>query len=178
MRRQLEGHKSPHVLLQVRRARAVLTNDEEAEDLFGAAPRDQAGKGWPFERAVVLLEYGQWLRRKPRTNEARKDELARALTVFEQLGARPYAERAAAELRAFGVSVRGDDGASRGNERLTPQQLQIARPAATGLTNRQIGERLLLSARTIGFHLYQTCPKLGITNRARLRDALSDMGAS
>ncbi|MFF5860682.1 ATP-binding protein [Streptomyces sp. NPDC012751] len=177
VRRQLEGRMSPRVLLLVRRARAVLAADEEAEDLFGAALGDPAGETWPFERAVVLLEYGEWLRRRRRTSEAR-GELARALTVFEQLGARPYVERAAAELRACGVSVRGDDGASRGIERLTPQQLQIARLAATGLTNRQIGERLLLSARTIGFHLYQTYPKLGITNRAQLRDALSSMGAS
>ncbi|MGX1364858.1 DNA-binding CsgD family transcriptional regulator [Streptomyces canus] len=177
VRRQLEGGMSARLLLLVRRAGAVLADGEKAEDLFGAALRDPAGETWPFERAVVLLEYGQWLRRKRRTSEARS-ELARALTVFEQLGARPYVERAAAELRACGVSVRGDDVASRGIERLTPQQLQIARLAATGLTNRQIGERLLLSARTIGFHLYQTYPKLGITNRAQLRDALSGTGPS
>ncbi|MFI0544281.1 LuxR C-terminal-related transcriptional regulator [Streptomyces sp. WSLK1-3] len=53
------------------------------------------------------------------------------------------------------------------------------RPAGGHRTDhRQIGERLLLSARTIGFHLYQTYPKLGITNRAQLRDALSGTGPS
>ncbi|MFD0327239.1 helix-turn-helix transcriptional regulator [Streptacidiphilus monticola] len=55
---------------------------------------------------------------------------------------------------------------------LTPQQLQISRLAATGLTNRQIGERLFLSARTVGFHLHQAFPKLGITSRSQLRDVL------
>ncbi|MFF9488184.1 helix-turn-helix transcriptional regulator [Streptomyces sp. NPDC014676] len=93
------------------------------------------------------------------------------------MNARPWEERTSAELRACGVTVRGGDGASRGIERLTPQQLQIARLAATGLTNRQTGERLLLSARTIGFHLYQAYPKLGITDRAQLRDALGDTRA-
>ncbi|MCZ9338206.1 LuxR family transcriptional regulator, partial [Streptomyces sp. TRM76130] len=72
---------------------------------------------------------GQWLRRRRRTGEART-ELSRALTVFEQLNARPWEERTSAELRACGVTVRGGDGASRGIERLTPQQLQIARLAA------------------------------------------------
>jgi hypothetical protein len=93
----------------------------------------------------VLLEYGQWLRRKCRTSRAR-NELARALTVFEQLGARPYVERAVVKPRACGVGVRGDDGTSRGIGRLTPRQLHSARLAATGLTDRQIGEPLLLPA--------------------------------
>ncbi|MEU7473487.1 AAA family ATPase [Streptomyces sp. NPDC044984] len=174
-RRRLDGRMSPRLLLLTRRAEAVLADDERAAELFEAALGDPAAEQWPFERAVVQLEYGQWLRRRRRTGEART-ELSRALTVFEQLNARPWEERASAELRACGVTVRGGDGASRGIDRLTPQQLQIARLAATGLTNRQIGERLLLSARTIGFHLYQTYPKLGITNRAQLRDALGDTG--
>jgi len=57
-------------------------------------------------------------------------------------------------------------------EELTPQQLQIARLAAAGLTNREIGERIFLSPRTVGFHLYRIFPKLGITARAQLRDVL------
>jgi len=56
--------------------------------------------------------------------------------------------------------------------RLTPQELEIARMAASGLTNKQIGARLYLSHRTVGAHLYQMFPKLGITTRAALRDAL------
>lgn len=58
---------------------------------------------------------------------------------------------------------------------LTPQQLEIAQLAAAGLTNKQIGERLFLSHRTVGTHLYQIFPKLGITSRAALRDALKDL---
>jgi DNA-binding NarL/FixJ family response regulator len=56
---------------------------------------------------------------------------------------------------------------------LTPQELQIAQLAAEGLSNREIGERLYLSHRTVGSHLYRLFPKLGVTSRARLRDALS-----
>jgi DNA-binding NarL/FixJ family response regulator len=62
---------------------------------------------------------------------------------------------------------------ARGADSLTPQELQIARLAASGLTNKQIAERLYLSPRTVGGHLYQIFPKLGITTRAALRDALS-----
>ena len=58
---------------------------------------------------------------------------------------------------------------------LTPQQLEIAQLAAEGLTNKEIGERLFLSHRTVGTHLYQLFPKLGITSRAALRDALKDL---
>ena len=62
---------------------------------------------------------------------------------------------------------------ARGLAALTPQELQIARLAASGLTNKQIAERLFLSPRTVGGHLYQIFPKLGITTRAALRDALA-----
>ena len=61
-----------------------------------------------------------------------------------------------------------------GPQSLTPQEREIADLAATGLTNKQIGERLFLSHRTVGSHLYQIFPKLGITSRAALRDALGE----
>jgi DNA-binding NarL/FixJ family response regulator len=56
--------------------------------------------------------------------------------------------------------------------RRTPQELQIAQLAPEGLSNREIGERLFLSRRTVGGHLYRIFPKLGITGRAQLRNAL------
>ncbi|MFQ6147080.1 ATP-binding protein [Streptomyces seoulensis] len=163
---------SPRLAALVSRARALLAPENEAERYFREALAEPEGAQWPLERALVLLEFGEWLRRRRRTGEARQ-ELTRALTVLERLGARPWADRATAELRACGVRVGGDRAA--GPDRLTAQQLQIARLAATGLTNRQIGERLLLSARTVGFHLYQVFPKLGVTTRAQLRDALDEL---
>ena len=60
---------------------------------------------------------------------------------------------------------------------LTAQQRQIAELAAAGLTNKQIAERLFLSPRTVGYHLYQIFPKLGVTSRAALRDALASLPA-
>ncbi|MFF4304857.1 response regulator transcription factor [Streptomyces sp. NPDC001601] len=86
------------------------------------------------------------------------------------------ARRAAAELRATGVSVAPRAAAA--PEPLTAQERQIAEPAATGLSNKQIGERLFLSHRTVGSHLYRVYPELGITSRAALRGALEGLSGA
>jgi len=91
-------------------------------------------------------------------------------SVLPDLGANPWSERARQELRASGESSRRRVPEVR--DELTPQELQIAQLAATGLTNREIGEMLYLSHRTISSHLYRTFPKLGITSRGELRDVL------
>ncbi|WP_329572039.1 LuxR family transcriptional regulator [Kitasatospora sp. NBC_01266] len=171
----LGEHRSARLDVVVHRARALLTELDEAEQHFRAALADPAGDQWPFERALVRLEFGEWLRRHRRVTEARA-ELGAALGVFERLDARPWTERAASELRAAGVPTARTESVSRTAD-LTPQQLEIARAAAAGLTNREIGAKLLLSPRTVGFHLHKIFPKLGITTRAQLRDALGDVRA-
>ena len=119
----------------------------------------------------MRLAYGERLRRVRATAESRI-HLEAALGAFQKLGAAPWAARAELELRAAGVAAR-TPASARGLAALTPQELQIARLAASGLTNKQIAERLFLSPRTVGGHLYQIFPKLGITTRAALRDALA-----
>jgi len=57
--------------------------------------------------------------------------------------------------------------------KLSPQELHIAQLAAQGLTNREIGDRLFLSHRTVGSHLYRIFPKLGITSRNQLHLVLA-----
>ena len=99
-----------------------------------------------------------------------RSQLRAALETFERLRARPWAARAAQELRATGQSKPRADQSHR--YELTSQELEIATLAAKGLTNKQIGERLFMSHRTVGAHLYRIFPKLGITSRAALRDAL------
>ena len=129
---------------------------------------------WAFDLARVELAYGERLRRAKQTAAART-QLAAALDMFERLGARPWAQRAANELRATGITIGRPEVT--GPEALSPQQLEIARLAAAGLSNKEIGERLFLSPRTVGSHLYQIFPKLGITSRAALRDALAGYDA-
>jgi DNA-binding CsgD family transcriptional regulator len=94
-----------------------------------------------------------------------------ALDIFKRLDARPWTARAGTELRATGLTIGHLN--STGPASLTPQQREIAELAAAGHSNKQIGERLFLSPRTVGTHLYQVYPKLGVTSRAALRDALA-----
>ena len=125
---------------------------------------------WPFDLARIQLIYGSHLRRIKRTTDARR-QLAAAAETFHRLGATPWAVRADRELRATGITV---STANSGLASLTPQQRQIALLAAAGHTNKEIAARLFLSPRTVSTHLYQVFPKLGITSRAALRDALAD----
>jgi DNA-binding CsgD family transcriptional regulator len=75
------------------------------------------------------------------------------------------------ELRASGEASRRRTPDAR--DRLTSQELQIAQLVAEGFSNREIGQRLYLSHRTVGSHLYRMFPKLGITSRAQLVQALA-----
>ncbi|MET9890900.1 AAA family ATPase [Streptomyces sp. NPDC006465] len=174
-RRLARGEMSPRLDAIVHRAAALLAEPDDAERHFERALADPAGDQWPFERAQVRLDYAEWLRRRRRAVAARP-LLGAALHVFERLGAHPWTERARAELRAAGVTPgAGPQTSLDALAELTAQQVQIARLAATGLTNREIGERIFLSPRTVGFHLYRIFPKLGITSRGQLRDALADL---
>jgi DNA-binding NarL/FixJ family response regulator len=90
--------------------------------------------------------------------------------VFERLEARPWAERARAELRASGERLRRYDPTT--DDELTPQELQIALLVAAGKTNREVGAHLFLSPKTIEWHLGHVYGKLGIRSRMELGRAL------
>lgn len=155
-------------------AAAMIAPDEEAVELFDRSLAIRDAERWPFDLAHVHLLYGERLRRAREMAEARV-HLAAALDAFRRLGAKTWAERAAKELRATGQTR--SHGWHQDREALTPQELEIAMLAATGLSNKQIGNRLFLSHRTVGAHLYRVFPKLGITSRAALRDALQHQPA-
>ena len=120
---------------------------------------------WPLHRARLQLAYGMWLRRRQQAGDSRAP-LRAARDTFDALGADAWAERARRELRAAGE--RSGQAAPRALDLLAPQELQIARLAAEGLSNREIGQQLYLSHRTVSNHLYRIFPKLGITSRAEL----------
>ncbi|SDN97814.1 ATP-binding protein [Actinacidiphila guanduensis] len=145
-------------------------SDEEAVRLFAEALAVPGVERWPFDLARVRLAYGERLRRA-RANADCRGQLSQAHDAFALLGAGPWRERAAKELRASGWTAPRTGTAERSV--LSPQERQIAELAASGLSNKQIAERLYLSHRTIGAHLYQIFPKLGISSRAALRDALA-----
>ncbi|MFC8348366.1 AAA family ATPase [Streptomyces sp. NPDC057280] len=175
VRRTLEQPRSARLAAIVHRASALLSEPEDAEPHFRAATKDPAAARWPFELALARLDFAEWLRRRRRTAEARP-QLTAAHDTFVRLDARPWTERAAAELRAAGVSLTPADADAVAD--LTPQEAQIARLAAEGLTNRDIGARLYLSPRTVGYHLHKIFPKLGVTGRAQLRDVLGRLPRS
>ncbi|MER7441897.1 helix-turn-helix transcriptional regulator [Micromonospora avicenniae] len=163
------GALSSRLALLSAAASAYVAPDDQVEDAFEAALMLPDVERWPFDLARVRLAYGERLRRNKATAKSRA-QLRAALVAFERLGAQPWVERASKELRATGLAK------PRSVTRpavLTPQEREIAKLAGSGLTNKQIGEKLFLSHRTVGTHLYQIFPKLGITSRAALRDALA-----
>jgi DNA-binding CsgD family transcriptional regulator len=160
---------SPRTALITAGAAALAAPDHQAGPLFEAALSLPEADRWPFEQARIHLAYGEWLRRTRDTARARL-HLRAALETLDRLGAEPWAQRARNELRATGIPTTTRPGVRAAA--LTAQERQIATLAATGLTNKQIGQRLFLSHRTVGAHLHRAFPKLGITSRAALRDAL------
>ena len=169
---RLDGTASARLEQLIARARGILADPAGAGAHFGKALADPAGDQWPFERAQLRLDYAEWLRRRRRINDA-KPVLTEALGTFRRLGARSWAQRAQAELRACGVAVTGAPGEPDALGELTPQQRQIVRLASDGLTDREIGDRLFLSPRTVSSHLYRSYPKLGVASRHQLRDVIA-----
>ncbi|WP_428957157.1 helix-turn-helix transcriptional regulator [Streptomyces sp. cg35] len=162
-------HVSPRLALITLGALAMTAEDpKEAEDLYTRAEAHPAARDLPFELARIRLAHGIRLRHTSGPRTARP-VLTRAAETFDRLGAAAWAERAHAELRASGLSTRTS---ALHLAALTWQERRIAELAAGGLTNKEIGERMRLSPRTVSSHLYRIFPKLGITSRAALRDAL------
>jgi DNA-binding NarL/FixJ family response regulator len=145
-------------------ARALVADGAEASAHFEEAIR-LAGESNTFDRARILLLYGEHLRRARRRTEARR-RLREALDIFEALHAGPWAERARTELRASGETARRRDPST--IDKLTPQELQISRFVAQGLANKEVAVRLFLSPRTIDYHLRNIFAKLGISSRTQL----------
>ena len=169
-----EAGLDPAPLLDISLALAegLLAGDDEADALLSTATGWEAA-AWPFLQARGQLAHGTWLRRRRKVTASRS-ALRLACQTFDRLGAKPWSERGRRELRAAGES--GSPVTSAAS--LTPQELQISTLAAEGLTNRQIGERLFLSHRTVSSHLYQAYPKLGVTTRAQLSAVLHPVQAS
>lgn len=157
------------IALGLSHARAVLADDAEAEDRFQEALGLDLAR-WPFQRARTELAYGEWLRRQRRIADSRLP-LRNARDAFDRLSCQEWGNRARRELRASGEASRRRVPEAR--DQLTAQELQIAQLAAEGLSNREIGQKLFVSPRTVGTHLYRTFPKLGISARGELAAALA-----
>jgi DNA-binding CsgD family transcriptional regulator len=155
----------PWAAARAARLRGLLADPGELDEHFTAALLLHAQTRDVFEAARTRLAYGARLRRARRRVDARP-VLRAALDDFERLGARPWADAAAAELEATGESVpRAGDG---DGERLTPRELQIALLLTEGRTTRETAAALFLSPKTVEYHLRHVYTKLDITSRAEL----------
>ncbi|MEU8513815.1 helix-turn-helix transcriptional regulator [Kitasatospora sp. NPDC048722] len=149
-----------------------MTADDlsEAARTYARVEAYPEAQDFPFELARIRLAHGIRLRQLKAPRAARQAPLLLAAQEFDRLGATAWENRARAELRNAGLP---SGPATPEPAALTWQERRIADLAASGLTNKEIGERTRLSPRTVSSHLYRVFPKLGITTRAALRDALS-----
>ncbi|WP_432493691.1 AAA family ATPase [Kineococcus gypseus] len=175
---------SPWTRGVAQRSRALL--DEDAEECFRSAVATLTLPELQVELARAHLLYGEWLRRGRRRAAAR-EHLHHAAALFEQAQAPAFAHRARRELAALGecsgtagagsaAGAAGGPGAhAQPGTRLTAQEATVARMAASGATNAEIGATLFLSVNTIDYHLRKVFAKLGISSRRQLAEHLDDL---
>ncbi|MFE9428332.1 AAA family ATPase [Kitasatospora sp. NPDC006697] len=161
---------TPWALGALAAADALTAAPEQAEDHYREAVHHFARGGLTAFETRTRLLLGEWLRRRNRRAEART-ELRAAHQAFTETGLEAFAERARRELLATGETVRRR---TTGEPVLTPQEAQIARLAAGGHPNAEIGEQLFLSPRTVEWHLRKVFAKLGISSRREIAGAFAD----
>jgi DNA-binding CsgD family transcriptional regulator len=166
----LAHHSGTEVALGLRaRCLALLAQGQAAEDLFRQALDLLGRTRTMIHLARAHLLYGEWLRGERRRLDAR-EQLRIAHEMFVSMGARAFADRAARELLAAGERALKPGAES--VDRLTAQELQIARFAHEGLSNQEIGARLFLSPRTVEYHLHKVFTQLGLGSRTELAQVL------
>lgn len=166
-RAEIKGQ--PWSLARAARAAGLTCPDADVDVCFSVALAYHQHTPDDFEAARTELAYGSRLRRLKRRVDSRP-HLRTALAAFERLGAVPWADQAAAELRATGETAQRRSAT--GLDHLTPQELQVARMLASGRTTRETGAALFLSPKTIEYHRRNVYLKLGIRSREELADAI------
>ena len=152
----------------------ILAGEDEFRGHFERALEWHAKVDQPFEVARTRLAFGERLRRTGNRAESR-GELEAASAAFERLGAGPWLQRADAELRSSGRTLRAR-GAP--DDQLTPSELQVALRVADGLTNREVAGVLFLSVKTVEHHLSSIYRKLGVRSRTELARRIAADGTS
>jgi DNA-binding CsgD family transcriptional regulator len=171
LRERALATRTPWALGLLARAKALVASDDAAEALYRESLDHLGHSGVATELARSQLLFGEWLRRLRRRRDARV-QLRAAHQMFEAIGASAFAHRALVELLATGEHARTRAPETR--DQLTPQEQQIARLAAEGESNAQIGAHLFISPHTVAYHLHKVFGKLDVSSRNQLTRALSD----
>lgn len=174
-RARLRGRRSSVARLARSRGRveAAAGCPGPAEEAFARALAATSDLDVPFERARIELAAGAFLRRAGRRRRA-ADLLGAAERRFAALGAVPYAERCAKELAASGLAPMARQDRDRAG--LTSQELVVARLAAAGRSNREVADELVVSIKTVEYHLRNAFHKLGVSARRQLAPRLVGLG--
>jgi DNA-binding CsgD family transcriptional regulator len=166
MRQAKIAETSTRLALILMACSAMTGPMDQTTAFFETALAVPGAQRWQFDYARVQLAYGEHLRSGHEVAESAM-QFHSALHIFEGLQATPWVERTARAIRALGLpSPMG------GTPKLSAREREIATLAAAGLTNKQIGERLQMSHRAVGGHLYRIFPLLGVSSRAALHDAM------
>jgi len=160
----------PWSIARALRGQGLVASDNRFASTFEQALEQHANTPDAFEEARTQLAYGERLRRA-RNRRLAREQLRAALETFELLDARPWIDRARAELAASGETLRRRDTST--IDELTPQELQIAVLLAGGKTTREAAAALFLSPKTIEYHLRHVYLKLDIHSRDELARALA-----
>jgi DNA-binding CsgD family transcriptional regulator len=155
------------------RSQALLADGERADSLFTESIEYLQRCNVDVLLARVRLLYGEWLHAMGR-REAAAIQLRRAHGTFAAARAEAFAARARRGLSGLGQAVPTPDTGL--TDRLSRQELTIARLARGGYTNTEIAAQLFLSPRTVEWHMTKVLGKLNIASRRELRLALAETG--
>jgi DNA-binding CsgD family transcriptional regulator len=162
--------RNPVLVARLAHARARLEfarhDVERATASLGEANAGAEALAMPYEQALIELSQGQVLRRSGERRAAAAMLLA-AHRRLSALGAQPALQRCETELGACGLAPAARK--TRDYTALTPQELAVARLVVSGMTNREVSEQLMLSTKTVEFHLSHVYAKLGVRTRSQLR---------
>jgi DNA-binding CsgD family transcriptional regulator len=154
----------PECQVPALRARALVDRDVDVARAY----RDlAAAEDWEVERAHALLVLGE-------LGDDTARHLGEAYRAFDAFGAAPWRRRAAAGLRAQGMTV--PRRLAHPASDLTDTEVQLVRLVRQGLSNRQIAAAMHYSRKTIEVYLSRVYAKTGCGSRLELIRAV-DTGA-
>ena len=164
-----EAFGAPGAIGRALRGLGMIRGPEKGLEALEAAVMKVESSQAALERARTLVEFGAALRRSGRRRDARPP-LRLGLDLAQRCGAEALVVRAKNEAKIAGARPRRT--ALSGVDALTERERQVAMLAARGLSNRQIADQLVVTVKTVEWHLGHSFRKLDVDSRARLRDLL------